>query len=173
MSWATPPISPHSRARGGEGGPAVTTSRDDDQNIYLTIYRRRLRPDVKIISRCVRERNVSTLHRAGADFVLSDGWMGATAIFNCLNRTGHPYGRRGLQVCETEVPPCSWARRSRKPPCHARRVASSRFAHPGLRINPAADEAMQSGHRIILICTPEAEHRFLEHMARASPVGRQ
>ena len=97
--------------------PAVViTSRDDDQNIYLTIYCRRLRPDVKIISRAVHGRNVSTLHRAGADFVLSDGWMGATAIFNCLNRTDILMVAEGLHVCETEVPPCWWARRSRKPP---------------------------------------------------------
>ncbi|PJF45449.1 MAG: potassium transporter TrkA, partial [Candidatus Thermofonsia Clade 3 bacterium] len=52
--------------------PAVlVTTHDDDTNIYLTIYCRRLRPDVQIISRARLERNVATLHRAGADFVLS------------------------------------------------------------------------------------------------------
>ncbi len=82
----------------------VITAHDDDQNIYLTIYCRRLRPDVQIISRAVRERNVSTLHRAGADFVLSYAWMGATAIFNFLKRADVLMVAEGLQIFETEVP---------------------------------------------------------------------
>jgi Trk K+ transport system NAD-binding subunit len=154
----------------------VITPHDDDQNIYLTIYCRRLRPDVQIISRAVRERNVSTLHRAGADFVLSYAWMGATAIFNCLNRTDVLMVAEGLHVCETEVPPLlvgktlAEAAVPRETGCSivALRTPS------GLRINPAANEAMHSSHRLILICTPEAEHRFLERYgARLSRVGRQ
>jgi K+/H+ antiporter YhaU regulatory subunit KhtT len=43
----------------------------------------------------------------------------------------------------------------------------------GLKINPAANEVMQAGQRIILICTPEAEQRFLErygaHLSPAQP----
>jgi len=45
----------------------VVTTHDDDMNVYLTLYCRRLRPDVQILSRSNRERNLSTLHRAGAD----------------------------------------------------------------------------------------------------------
>ena len=73
-------------------------------NIYLTIYCRRLRPDIQIISRATRERNVSTLHRAGADFVLSYASMGATAIFNYLRRGGVVVVAEGLQLAETPVP---------------------------------------------------------------------
>jgi hypothetical protein len=32
----------------------------------------------------------------------------------------------------------------------------------GLQINPPASEQMREGERILLICTPEAEQRFLE-----------
>src|SRR5690606_927982 len=42
----------------------IITTNDDDTNVYLTIYCRRLRPDVQIITRCSFERNVATLHRA-------------------------------------------------------------------------------------------------------------
>ena len=142
----------------------VITPQDDDQNIYLTIYCRRLRPDVKIISRGVRERNVSTLHRAGADFVLSDDWMGATAIFNCLNRADILMFAEGLLVCETEVPPLLVGKTlleaavPRETGCSVVALRTS----TGLQINPAADEAMPAGSRIVLICTPEAERRFLE-----------
>jgi voltage-gated potassium channel len=90
---------------GIEQAPAVViTTHDDDMNIYLTIYCRRLRPDIQIISRATRERNVSTLHRAGADFVLSYASMGATTIFNYLRRAGAVVIAEGLQLAETRVP---------------------------------------------------------------------
>ena len=49
----------------------VVTTHDDDVNVYLTIYCRRLRPDVQIIARANTDKNISTLYRAGADAVLS------------------------------------------------------------------------------------------------------
>ena len=67
--------------------PAVLiTSHDDETNIYLTIYCRKLRPDAQIITRAFLHRNVEPLHRAGADFVMSQDHMGANTIFNLLNR---------------------------------------------------------------------------------------
>jgi len=150
----------------------IITAHDDDQNIYLTIYCRRLRPDVQIISRAVGERNVSTLHRAGADFVLSYAWMGATAIFNTLKRADVLMVAEGLHVCETEVPAeltgktLAEAAVPRETGCSVVALGTGK----GLQINPAADEVMQPGARIILICTPESEHRFLERYAtRLSP----
>ena len=67
--------------------PAVViTSHNDESNIYLTIYCRKLRPDIQIITRAFLHRNVEPLHRAGADFVMSQDHMGANTIFNLLNR---------------------------------------------------------------------------------------
>nr|WP_255233330.1 NAD(P)-binding protein [Aliifodinibius salipaludis] len=66
--------------------PYIIMSTHDDMNIYLTIYARRLRPDIQIISRATLQRNVSILHRAGADFVMSYATMGADVIFNILER---------------------------------------------------------------------------------------
>lgn len=85
--------------------PAVlVTTHDDDTNIYLTIYCRRLRRDVQIISRARLERNVATLHRAGADFVLSYASMGASTIMNLLNRDSILMVTEGLDVFEIETP---------------------------------------------------------------------
>lgn len=64
----------------------VITSHDDDFNVYLTLYCRRLRPDLQIVSRATSERNVATLYRAGADSVLSYATIGATALWNELGR---------------------------------------------------------------------------------------
>lgn len=153
--------------------PAVViTTHDDDQNIYLTLYCRQLRPDAQIISRAVRERNVSTLHRAGADFVLSYAWMGATAIFNYLKRADVLMVAEGLHVCETEVPPAlmgktlAEAEIPRETGCSV--VALGQASE--LRINPPATERMKACQRIVLICTPEAEQRFLaRYGAHLSP----
>ena len=49
----------------------LITTHDDDTNIYLTLYCRRLREDIQIISRATLDRNVGILHAAGADLVLS------------------------------------------------------------------------------------------------------
>lgn len=63
---------------------ALITSHDDATNIYLTKYLRSLCPDMQILSRSSEDRNISTLHRAGADFVMSYASLGANAIFNFL-----------------------------------------------------------------------------------------
>jgi voltage-gated potassium channel len=148
----------------------VITAHDDDLNIYLTIYCRRLRPDVQIISRAVRERNVSTLHRAGADFVLSYAWMGANAIFNFLQRADVLMLAEGLHVCETRVPPALGGKTlaeagiTQDTGCGVVAVGLP----GGLKINPPASERLVSGAPIILICTPEAEQRFVERYHQAT-----
>src|SRR5690606_4467455 len=74
------------RAGIAEAPSVIVTTNDDHTNIYLTIYCRSLRPDLQLVSRATLERNVSTLHKAGADFVMSYASMGANAIFNVLKR---------------------------------------------------------------------------------------
>ncbi|MDZ7682679.1 MAG: NAD-binding protein [Fodinibius sp.] len=83
----------------------MVTTHDDDMNIYLTIYARKLRPNMQIISRSTLQRNVSTLHRAGADFVLSYATMGANAIFNILERNDIVIVAEGLNVFTAQTPP--------------------------------------------------------------------
>lgn len=83
----------------------LITPHDDDMNIYLTIYARKLRPNIQIISRSTLQRNVSTLHRAGADFVLSYATMGANAIFNILERNDIIVVAEGLNIFTAQTPP--------------------------------------------------------------------
>jgi voltage-gated potassium channel len=82
----------------------VVTTHDDDVNVYLTIYCRQLRPDIQIISRARLDRNVTTLHRAGADSVLSDGASGASAIWNVLTPDDTLQLADGLDVFRAPVP---------------------------------------------------------------------
>jgi len=62
----------------------IVTTHNDDMNIYLAFYCRQLRPDIQIISRSILERNVSKLHMAGADQVMSYASLGAGTIFQLL-----------------------------------------------------------------------------------------
>jgi Trk K+ transport system NAD-binding subunit len=70
---------------GLEKAPSIIiTTHDDNLNIYLTIYCRRLRPDVQIISRASLDRNINTLHRAGANLVMSFSSLLTTTIMNLI-----------------------------------------------------------------------------------------
>ena len=66
-------------------------------NIYLAVYCRRLKPDLRIVSRITHERNVEAIHRAGADFVLSYTSLGAETPVRAdpRPRDGHPRRGRG------------------------------------------------------------------------------
>jgi voltage-gated potassium channel len=147
-----------------EAPAVVITSHDDDTNIYLTIYCRRLRPDAQIISRATLERNVDTLHRAGADFVLSYASMGANAIISSLSRSNILMLAEGLDVFEIQVPAGLAGRTIGE--ANVRRVTGSTIL--ALRenghtiINPTAATRLPAGAIIVLIGTVEAEQRFLE-----------
>jgi voltage-gated potassium channel len=150
---------------GIDHAPAIViTTHDDDMNVYLTIYCRRLRPDIQIISRTTRERNVSTLHRAGADFVLSYASMGATTIFNFLRRAGVVVIAEGLHLAETRVPRALAGRTladAAIPSQTGCNVVALRTKDK-LTINPEPTTILDRGAEIILIGTPEAEQRFMQ-----------
>jgi voltage-gated potassium channel len=87
-----------------EASAVIITTHDDDTNIYLTIYCRRLRPDIEILGRVALERNVSTMHRAGADFVLSYASTGAIEAWNTLRHDSTVLLAEGLMVFRVPMP---------------------------------------------------------------------
>ncbi len=76
----------------------IVTTHSDEMNIYLTFYCRRLRPDVQIISRSSLERNVTKLHMAGADLVMSYTSLAAGVIFQLLKPDDFSLYAEGLAV---------------------------------------------------------------------------
>lgn len=88
-----------------EAAAVIITTHDDDMNVYLTIYCRRLRDDLRIVSRANVDRNVTTLYRAGADAVLSYASTGATAIWNRMRDDETVIIAEGLRVFRAPVPP--------------------------------------------------------------------
>ena len=73
---------------GLEDAPSVLlTTNDDAMNVYLAVYCRRLKPNLRIVSRITHDRNLEAIHRAGADFVLGYASLGAQAVVSLLE--GH------------------------------------------------------------------------------------
>jgi Trk K+ transport system NAD-binding subunit len=71
---------------GIKDAPSVfITTHNDDLNIYLTIYCRRLRPDIQIICRATLDRNINVMHKAGADLVMSHSTMATNMMINLLS----------------------------------------------------------------------------------------
>jgi voltage-gated potassium channel len=147
-----------------EATVVVVTTHDDDMNVYLTIYCRRLRPDAQILSRAVLDRNVVTLHRAGADFVMSYASTGANAMMNLIRRDNILMVTEGLDIFEVQIPP-SLAGRTladcdirNKTGCTV--VALNPDQNPQLMLDP--HEPLPSTGRLILIGTPDNEERFLK-----------
>jgi voltage-gated potassium channel len=149
---------------------AVVTTADDATNIYLTNYCRRLRPDLAIVSRATLERNVSTLHRAGADFVMSYASMGANTIMNLLDRGDVVMVAEGLDVFRTQVPPPLAGT-----PLRESGIREQTGCHlvawrdgDGMAINPAPELRIpdRPGAEIILVGTTEAEQRFIRLYGR-------
>jgi len=140
----------------------IITTHDDDTNVFLTIYCRKLRPDVQILARSNVERNVSTLHRAGADFVLSYASIGATALFNLLKRTDILLVAEGLHVFRLPAPASIVGKSLAE--SHVPRDSGCiviAVYHDGLmNSSPSPHQPIPQGADLILIGDAEAEARF-------------
>jgi voltage-gated potassium channel len=147
-----------------ETSVAIITTHDDDLNIYLTIYCRRLRPEAQIISRANRERNVATLHRAGADFVLSYASMGASAIINVIGRDNILMVAEGLDIFEVEIPEALIGKRVAECDLRNRTGCTLIGIHRNGQVQIISDprQPLPSEGKIILIGDSESEKRFLK-----------
>lgn len=145
----------------------IISTNQDDINIYLTIYCRHLRPNIHIVARSTLERNVSSLHRAGADFVMSYATMGANAIFNIYEDNDIIMIAEGLNVFSLKTPS---------------KIAGKSIIEADIRhntgcnvisytkdgeqvINPDPTEPIPGNSDLVLIGETEAEERFIQMYA--------
>lgn len=143
----------------------ILTTNDDDLNIYLAIYFRHLRPDIQITSRASHERNITTMHRAGADFVISYSTMGANSAFNALRRKQELMLPEGLNIFKQTV---------------SRKLAGKKIRDSGVRettgctilaiesedektINPEPDFELQKDQKIVLMGRIDNERLFKDY----------
>ncbi len=147
-----------------ETSTVIVTTHEDELNVYLTIYCRRLRPDIQILSRATHERTVAALHRAGADSVLSYASMGANAVMNVLQRSNILMVAEGLYLFEVSVPPELAGQTIAESAIRERTgcsVVASR-TEQGIEVVPNPSTKLLAGSGIVLIGTVEAEECFLE-----------
>ena len=140
----------------------IITSHNDESNVYLTIYGRKLRPDIQIITRAFLHRNIEPLHRAGADFVMSQDHMGANTIFNLLNRAEILMVTEGLDVFSQKTPKSlvgvkvKDCKVTEKTGCSIVAIKGD----AGTVITPSPDNEFSEGGEIILIGDEAAEKSF-------------
>ena len=119
---------------------------------------------MQILSRANLDRNVSTLHRAGADFVMSYASLGANAIFNFMRNEETSMLAEGLNIFRLTVPGS---------------LVGKNLVSSGIReltdcsvvairddgamtINPDPQMTIRKGAELILIGTDEGERKFLQ-----------
>jgi voltage-gated potassium channel len=145
-----------------DAASVIITTHDDDTNIFLTIFYRKLRPHTQIISRCTHEANVSRLHRAGADLVLSYATMGANMIFNFLKGRNTVLLAEGVTIFSVPVPKRLVGKTLAQADLRTTTGCSIvAIEHEGNRdIALSAATRLPAQGRLVLIGSEETEERF-------------
>lgn len=149
----------------------IITPNEDDTNIYLTLYCRRLRPEIQIISRATLDRNLHTLRRAGADFSLSYATMGANAIFNFLQKGEMVMLAEGLNIFKVDMPEGLCGKKISDLDIRDRTgctiVGLERNGE--IILQPEPDFILEKVQKLILIGTLESEKKFWKQYNDGEP----
>lgn len=142
----------------------IISTNQDDINIYLTIYCRHLRPNIHIVARSTLERNVRSLHRAGADFVMSYATMGANALFNIYEDNDIIMIAEGLNVFSLKTPSKVVGKTMIEADIrHKTGCSVIAYTRSGEQIiNPDPTKPIPANSDLILIGETEAEEKFIK-----------
>jgi Trk K+ transport system NAD-binding subunit len=142
----------------------VVTTHNDDLNVYLTIYCRKLRPDVKIICRANLDNNLPSLYSAGADLVMSQAGLAADTVINLLTPGRVFTLTEGLNIFRILTPP-SLAGQTLKS-CGIRQKTKCNVVaiknRDTLSVPPDPDNPLASGDELIIIGSVDAEKDFIK-----------
>ncbi len=142
----------------------LLTTHDDAVNVFLAAYCRRLNPSLRIVSRITLDRNMESVHRAGADLVLSYDALGVSAIVALMQGQDLTVLGEGLDLFRVPVP--------RK--LVGRTLAQSGIgAKTGLLVvgvtrgdettaPPPPDTVLPAGGTLAMLGSTEQHHRFAE-----------
>jgi len=142
----------------------IITTNDDDTNLYLTLLCRQSNPDVEIIARCTLDKHVRALHKAGADFVQSYASIGASSIFNLLQKSRVVTVTQGLDVFRVDVP--SEVAGKTIAECGIREKSGCTIVgfhkNDTLESNPRPDTILEYGHEMLMIGDWESRNRYFK-----------
>ena len=145
----------------------LITTNQDDINIYLTIYCRQLSPDMQIISRATYEKNINTLHRAGADFVMSYASLGANIFFNSIDKGDVLMIAEGLNAFDQKVSKKLDGKSliesniREKTGCSVIAVIDE----GDVDVNPDPSKKLKKGQELVLIGKFEGEQKFYKYFS--------
>ncbi|MDR1947639.1 MAG: NAD-binding protein [Desulfovibrio sp.] len=147
----------------------VVTTHNDDLNIYLTIYCRKLRPGIKIISRANLERNLPSLYSAGADLVMSQAGLAADTVINLLTPGRVFMLTEGLNIFRIPTPHSLTGQTLKsggirqKTDCNVVAVKNG----GSVSVPPDPDTPLAAGDELIIIGTAAAEKNFMNLYGKA------
>ncbi len=147
-----------------DASSVLLTTNDDATNIYLTLYCRKLRPDLRVVSRITHERNVDTIHRAGADFVLCYTSLAVNSILALLHDHESVLVGEGVELFAVPVP-ASLANRSLQASGIGSRTAMSVVAvRQGDQVTTelGPDTLLPAGAELLMLGTVAQRRAFAE-----------
>lgn len=145
----------------------IITASNDDLNIYLTLFCRKLRPEIQIVARCNLARNRRALYQAGASLVMAISSLAANSILNILLPGASFLLTEGLNILRLDLPPGLAGKTLRN--SGIRQATGCNVA--GLRrggvmlVNLDPDLPLEREDELIIICSPEAEEAFMRKFA--------
>jgi|TARA_R100000479_G_scaffold51000_2_gene23960 Trk K+ transport system NAD-binding subunit len=88
-----------------EAPSILLSTHEDAMNIHLASYCRKLNKEVRIVSRISEARNIDIIHRAGANFVLSNATLGSEAVLSISKNQKLNILGEGIKLFSTPTPP--------------------------------------------------------------------
>jgi voltage-gated potassium channel len=146
---------------------ALTTN-DDAVNIHLSVYCRRLRPDLNIVSRVTRERNVEAIYRAGADFVQSYASLGREFVTALLLGREPIMVGEGANFFSVEVPNRLFGSTLAESKIGAETglIVIAIEAGPKTLTNPMPSTVLEKQSKLMMLGTNEQRDRFEKEFAK-------
>jgi Trk K+ transport system NAD-binding subunit len=150
-----------------EARSVVLTTNDDAMNIYLAVYCRRLKPDLRIVSRITHARNLEAIHRAGADFVLSYTTLGVGAVMSLLRGYPPVLLGEGVELFSLPVPEALGGRPLRESGIGSRTGLSVvGLMHEGTLTAPMTlDTRLPAGAELLMLGSDDQRDAFVDAFA--------
>lgn len=147
----------------------VLTTHDSATNVFLTIYSRRLNPDATIVSRLTAERNLDSMHRAGADCVLSESSLGVNWLLSIVEGRELVLAGEGVDLFVEPVPRSlagkTLAESGIAAAAELNVVAVQKAEGPAL--NPGADTRLDASQELVMLGTSEQRDAFRSAFVRS------
>ena len=144
--------------------PAVIiTTHNDDLNIYLTIYCRKLRPHVQILTRSTLDRNVASLYNAGANLVMSHASMAASTVINLIRPGRMTILTEGLNIFRVLTPATLVGSTLMESHIRERTDCNVVALREGqeLSVPPDPSRPLSKNTELVMIGSVEAEQQFI------------